>query len=175
MSAVSELKGWLAGKFGITDPGAQIIETFRAVQGVHFVAVRQPDDYEALISRFASSQQGSCTPKHISLWAALGDSAVYVASRFLWSDLEVDYPKSLRSLAECLGQTMHLYLEYSGNGKILPGKVATLDATWDPALGKVGFVSSEPYCREDGTGVFLEGTPCRVNHLDKRFFESQRK
>lgn len=100
--------------------------------------------------------RGSCTPKHFLLcdmYHRLGLPVLFVGYPFRWDEVEVDYPRRLRRLAESMPTSYHLACKVE-----IDGNLVLVDATLDPAMASLGLPVND---RWDGTSdTLLPMKPC---------------
>lgn len=124
------------------NPEDRRIRIFQHIRDIPFLMTGITDPENGPVE-LLKQNRGSCSPKHFLLgwmYQKLNIPVKYASYHFMWSDLEVDYPRRLRKLADELPMMVHLALKaYINNEWIL------LDATWDLPLKKVGLPVNEDW------------------------------
>lgn len=115
----------------------EVIDEFNRVLDCPFDCSKENPKPSSVVESnymFIKSRRGSCSSKHYylaSLLENLGVEVKFVSYPFLWSDLEIAWPNSLRDIVPRIPPQWHLALMLNDG--------LCLDATWDPALINIGF------------------------------------
>lgn len=117
----------------------QIVNLFNNVRDIPFEAVKYKKKmtYKDIIAYTRLTRRGACSAKHYLLgseYENLDINTIYISYPFYWQDMEIDYPKHIKELAEIMPMQYHLAL-----GIVIDDTPYFLDATWDPDLEHVGF------------------------------------
>lgn len=100
------------------------------IDPAHFSSGKGPE-------RMLSDGRGSCIPKHYlmgRLFSKLGYHVKYCLYPFKWRDQKLDYPQDVREASVKVPLTYHLACRV-----LLEDKWRLCDATWNPALERLGF------------------------------------
>jgi hypothetical protein len=127
---------WILGKSTV-EARVSIFEEIRDIPYAVVPEINSARHYAQILT----VGRGSCTPKHFllrNMYEKLGLTVLYVVYPFRWSDLEVDYPKRLRRLAEAVPTSYHLACKVE-----LAGKLILVDATVDSPLKRLGLPVNE--------------------------------
>lgn len=122
---------WTDGKI----PTQAILSIYENVRNIPYAVVPELNDTERYVE-ILTYGKGSCMPKHLLLgqmYERLGLLVLYAVFPFRWDQAEIDYPPHLRRLAEKLPPAYHLACRVNINEELI-----LVDATLDPALGKLG-------------------------------------
>lgn len=122
-------------------PEENRISIFEKIRDIPFAVVPEFFDFEKDPAGLLVQNRGFCVPKHYLLgkmYQKLEIPVRYYTYSFKWSDLDVDYPLSLRKLTEEIPVTYHLACK-----AFLNGRWVLVDATWDFPLKKTGFPVNE--------------------------------
>lgn len=131
-----KFREWTHGK----DAAQARISVFEQIRDIPYAVVPEINSTGHYV-RILTIGRGSCTPKHFLLrdmYERLGLSVLYVVYAFRWSELEVDYPKRLRRLAEAMSISHHLACKVE-----IAGKLVLIDATVDSPLKRLGLPVNE--------------------------------
>lgn len=138
------------------DPRQSRISIFEHVRDIPYSLSVRMTDPKTAPEQILSEGKGYCGPKHYLLaemFRKLGLEVVFATFPFLWNDPDLYYPPNLRTLAAAVPVANHLACRVRINGKWV-----LVDATWDPALTKGGFLVNDSW---DG----LSETRCAVKPL----------
>ncbi len=120
------------------DPKAARIAVFNKIRDIPYMIIPELRSPEAGPSGILEKNCGSCQPKHwllASYFKKLGIPIKYATYPFYWhAGNLIKYPFEIKLIMKDLPVTNHLALKAN-----IDGKWALIDATYDPALGKVGF------------------------------------
>ena len=147
---------WVRGE---SATGARV-KVFERVRDIPYAVIPElvsPERYWEILT----IRKGSCTPKHFLLrdmYERLGMMVLYAVYPFRWTELEVDYPPSLRKLAEDLPLSHHLACKVD-----IEGNLVLVDATLDPSLAKLGLPVNKAWDGVSDTLLPLE--PCGEEQL----------
>jgi len=146
-------------KFGEWTAGKNQIEAriaiFYGVRDIPYAVVPGLNDTSNYINMLKLNR-GSCTPKHFllcSLFQKLGLEVLYVVYHYRWGAFNDLYPAELRGLAKEMPTGNHLACKVDIGGKLI-----LVDATLDPALGKVGLPVN--YVWDGVSDTSLPVVPC---------------
>lgn len=132
---------WVQGR----SPLEARISIYERIRDIPYAGVPELSDSERYV-QILTLGRGSCTPKHLLLCAMyqkLGLPVLFVAYPFRWDEVEIDYPRRLRELAEAMPTSHHLACKVE-----IDGNLVVVDATLDPPLKKAGLPVNEQW---DGT------------------------
>lgn len=137
---------------------SRAVVLFTQIRDMFFETVRygRRMSYEEIIDDMRIRRRGACSAKHYLLgseYEQIGVPTIYVTTPFLWQDLNVDYPPTIKRVAEKMPVQYHLSL-----GILIDNETISIDATWDPALKRVGFPVNN--LRERITQAELAVIPC---------------
>jgi hypothetical protein len=121
---------WTEGK----NPIQARVSIYEKVRDIPYAVVPELNDTERYLE-ILTYGKGSCTPKHFLLghmYESLGLLILYAVFPFRWDSAEVDYPSHLKRLAKKLPPAYHLACRVDIDEKLI-----LVDATLDPALGKL--------------------------------------
>jgi len=125
---------WTAG----LDPKAARIAVFNKIRDIPYMIVPELRSPEAGPSGILEKNQGSCQPKHWLLaiyLKKLGIPVKYATYPFYWhAGNHIKYPFELKLIMKDLPVTNHLAVKAE-----IDGNWVLVDATYDSALGTVGF------------------------------------
>ena len=142
---------WTAGKNEIEAR----IAIFYGVRDIPYAVVPELNDARNY-TNILKLNRGSCTPKHFllcSLFQKLGLEVLYVVYHYRWDAFNDLYPPGLREPAKEMPTGNHLACKVG-----IGGNLVLVDATLDPALGKVGLPVNYVW---DGIGdTSLPVAPC---------------
>ena len=150
-----KLKEWIEGK----NQKEARISIYNKIRDIPYAVIPELIDHERY-KRILTLNKGSCTPKHFllcNMYERLGIPVLYAVYPFRWDELEVDYPPSLKKLAEALPVNYHLSCKVDIDGKLI-----LVDATIDLALEKLGL----PVKEWDGSG----NTLLPIKPLDEQIY-----
>ena len=152
----AKFRDWANGE-SATRARVRIYERIRDIPYAVIPELVSPERYWEILTL----RKGSCTPKHFLLrdmYERLGMLVLYVVYPFNWIELEVDYPPSLRKLAEGLPLSHHLACKVD-----IDGKLVLVDATLDLSLAKLGLPVNKTW---DGVSdTLLPLKPCGEERL----------
>lgn len=152
----AKFRDWVKGE-SATGARVGIYERIRDIPYAVIPELGSPERYWQILM----VKKGSCTPKHFLLrdmYERLGMLVMYAVYPFRWIELEVDYPPSLRKLAEALPLSYHLACRVD-----IEGALVLVDATLDPSLAKLGLPVNKTW---DGVSdTLLPLRPCGEEQL----------
>jgi len=152
------------------------IRVFEKIKNIPYgVTPNLPPDYNITRASFESSlmgffkyNRGTCTHKHYllgSMFEKLGIPVKYATYPFYWRDLDVDFPKHVRYLAEQMPLAYHLACKV-----VIGSEELVVDATWDSTLAKAGFPVNREWDGFLSTSVAVKArSEILHNNLDERF------
>lgn len=114
---------------------------FQHIRDIPYAIIPELIDPQTGPQEMLVCNMGSCSPKHFllgSMFGMLGIPVKYATFPFMWNDL--DYPPLVKTLVQ------HMPVEYHVACRVLINDEWVLvDATWDRALKKAGFVVNEDW------------------------------
>lgn len=119
-------------------PEKLVAKYYKLVSDIPFEIRLGQQNYYVDLMYTQIHKKGACTGKHYwlgFLCEQLGLRVIYLTYPFYWSELEIDWPKSLQKLVQKMPLSYHLAIGIQSNN----GRKIFLDATWDSALKKAGF------------------------------------
>lgn len=122
---------WTKGK----DISQAITTIYKNIRDIPYAVIPELNNIERY-TEILTYGKGSCMPKHLLLgrmYERLGLEVLYAVFPFRWDQKEIEYPPHLRELAEKLPSASHLACRVD-----IKGSLVLVDATLDPALGKLG-------------------------------------
>ncbi len=144
---------------GLDAMGARI-NVFEKVRDIPYAVVPSLISYKHFPD-IINMGQGSCTPKHFLLchmFQRLGVTVLYAVYPYRWEDLDIDYPRSLRSMTLSLPTGYHLACRVESSARM-----ALVDATVDLPLKSLGLPVTEHW---DGlSDTVLPIKPCGDEQL----------
>ncbi len=147
---------WTEGK-GPLQARIHVYEEVRNIPYAVVPGLNSAEHYTGILEH----GKGSCMPKHLLLghmYERLALMVLYAVYPFRWSDAGVDYPPSIRLLAEELPTSYHLACRVD-----IAGRLVLVDATLDPALEKLGLPVNRTWDGESDT--ILPVQPCGEEQL----------
>jgi hypothetical protein len=111
------------------------VSIYEKIRDIPYAVIPEINDAERYVY-ILSMGKGSCTPKHFllsNMYQKLGMMVLYVVYPFRWDELDIDYPRKLKRLAEAMSTSYHIACKVD-----IFGEFILVDATLDPLLEKVG-------------------------------------
>jgi len=128
---------WISG---LNDRQARIA-VFNHIRDIPYSLVPEIPDIHEWASSILKNNKGSCSPKHIllgSMFVQLGIKVKYGVYPFSWDNPAIKYPQNLRELSRVIPCGYHCAIK-----AYIDNKWVLVDATWDPAVGRLGFPINE--------------------------------
>lgn len=147
---------WCAGR----SPIEARISIFNNIRDIAYAGIPELVDPQRYVDILVL-RRGSCTPKHLlmgNMYQRLGLSVLLAAYPFRWDQLDIDYPRTLRRLAEAMPTGHHLACRVD-----IDGRLVLVDATLDLPLQKLGLPVNDEWDGMRDTALPLP--PCGEEQL----------
>ena len=148
------------------------IRIFEKIRDIPYAVIPQALDSEWGTEEMIRVNKGSCQPKHYLLgdmFSRLGMSVFYMVYQFRWDELQIDYPRYLKKLAQRMPNSRHLACRVR-----IDDNLVLVDATCDLPLGQVGIPVNRSW---DGlSNLVLPFTPLddgEIYHSSERAYLEQ--
>jgi hypothetical protein len=129
---------WVHGR----DPMGARIGIYARIRDMPYAVVPELNDFDRYVD-ILTVNRGSCMPKHLlmcRMFQMLGMTVLYAVYPFRWDEFDIDYPRSLRRMAEAMPPSHHLACKVE-----IEGRLVLVDATLDPALKVLGLPVNETW------------------------------
>jgi hypothetical protein len=152
------------GKFREWTRGADVVSArvtiFEKIRDIPYAVIPEINDAERYVDILRRGK-GSCTPKHFllcNMYQKLGLMVFYVVYPFRWDEIEIEFPRKLKRLAEAMSISYHIACKVD-----IGGELVLVDATLDPVLKELGLPVNMKW---DGTSnTLLPIYPCGEEQL----------
>lgn len=152
------------GKFREWTRGEDVVSArvsiFEKIRDIPYAVIPEINDAERYVDILRLGK-GSCTPKHFllcNMYQKLGMMVLYVVYPFRWDEVEIEYPRRLKRLAEAMSTSYHIACKVD-----IGGELVLVDATLDPVLKELGLPVNMQW---DGTSnTLLPVDPCGEEQL----------
>ena len=151
-----KFREWIRGD----DVVSARVSIFEKIRDIPYAVIPEINDAERYVDILRLGK-GSCTPKHFllcNMYQKLGLMVLYVVYPFRWDEVEIEYPRRLKRLAEAMSTSYHIACKVD-----IGGELVLVDATLDPVLKGLGLPVNMQW---DGTSnTLFPVDPCGEEQL----------